>query len=199
MLSLDLTNSPVTPAGNPAFRSISASCMPLDLKPITLLLVSLAVLLAIPNALALSSDRDQPIHIEADLLQVDENAQLSRFLGNVDMKQGSLEIQADEIVLYFDGDNNLQKMEITGNPARLEQQSDNGNMISGSAQNMTYHEKDSLLEMRNNAEFRNGEDLVESDHITVNTETNALQAGNASEKQRVRMLIQPRNSGTSTQ
>lgn len=184
---------------NPVIREIPVLRIPRNLRFITLFLMTLAALLATPAALALSTDRDQPIHIEADLLEVDENARLSRYVGNVAMKQGSLEIQADQIVLHFDDSNNLQKMDITGNPAQLEQQSDNGNMISGSAQNMTYHEKDSLLEMRNNAEFRNGEDLVESDHITVNTETNALQAGNADEKQRVRMLIQPRNSDANAQ
>ena len=199
MRNLNLIDNPATRFRCHDHRMFSLWNGPLGLPLFIVFALTLATLLVPPDALALSTDKDQPIHIEADLLQVDESAQLSRYVGNVDMKQGSLKIRADQVVLHFDSDNNLQKMDITGNPAQLEQQSDNGDMISGSALNMTYYEKDSVLEMRNNAEFRNGTDLVESDHITVNTETNALQAGNANKKQRVRMLIQPRNSETDSQ
>lgn len=138
---------------------------------------------------ALSTDREQPIHIEADKLDIDESRQISIYQGNVEMQQGSLNINSDRVVFYFDENNEILRLEITGNPARLKQLNDKGDTVNGRALFMKYLQNESLLELHDEAFLQIAEDSIESDKIVVNIDTNAVQAGNG--KDRVRMLIKP--------
>ncbi|MDJ0881740.1 MAG: lipopolysaccharide transport periplasmic protein LptA [Gammaproteobacteria bacterium] len=155
--------------------------------------VSILSLLFIPCSLvALTGDRDQPINIEADKLEIDENRQISIYQGNVRMQQGSLSIQADKIILHFDAQNDLEWLEINGNPAQFNQLNDERKPVSGTAQSMHYYDRESLLKLMGRARFKSDKDSIESENITVNTATNALQAGDQDGSERVRMLIQPK-------
>jgi len=144
------------------------------------------------SAVALTGDRDQPIKMEADKLDIDETLHISIYQGHVDMQQGSLHIKADKIILHFDQQNDLQWLEISGKPATFSQLNDQQQNVTGSALNIHYHDRDSTMKLMGNAHFQNHKDSIESETITVNTETNALQAGDHSGQGRVRMLIQPR-------
>jgi lipopolysaccharide export system protein LptA len=155
------------------------------------LLGLLVIYLFSVSALAVTGDREQPIKIEADKLEIDENRHISIYQGNVDMHQGSLHIQADKITLHFDPQNNLEWLEINGNPARFDQLNDQQQPINGSAINIHYFDQQSVIKLMGKARFQNNKDIIESEIITVNTETNALQAGDTNGKERVRMLIQP--------
>lgn len=146
------------------------------------------------TTLALSTDRDQPINMEADKLEIDDSQHISVYQGNVDMKQGSLHIQADQITLHFNENNDLQWLEITGTPATFTQLNESQQPVSGSALKMNYYEDKSLMELQGNARFQSDQDTIESDSISINTETDALQAGDQQGKGRVRMLIQPKGS-----
>lgn len=138
---------------------------------------------------ALSTDREQPIQIEADRLDIDESRRISIYQGNVEMQQGSLNINGDRVVFYFDENNEILRLEITGTPARLKQLNDKGDSVDGRAVFMKYLQNESLLELHDQAFLQIAEDRIESDKIIVNVDTNAVQAGNG--KDRVRMLIQP--------
>ncbi|MDJ0833461.1 MAG: lipopolysaccharide transport periplasmic protein LptA [Gammaproteobacteria bacterium] len=146
-------------------------------------------------AAALSSDREQPIHIEADKLDIDESRNISTYQGNVEMQQGSLNIKSDKIVFHFNDSNEILLLEITGTPARFKQLNDEGETMNGVAGFMKYIDTESSLELYGDARLQIAEDSIESDQIIVNTETNALKAGNGSD--RVRMLIQPADSNPS--
>ena len=151
--------------------------------------------LALPlQSLALSSDKDQPINIEADQLEIDDSRHISIYRGNVDMRQGSLHIRADRIDFFFTADNDLIRLEIQGEPATFKQLNDKQQPMQGSALNMVYFENESLLKLNGQARFQSNEDTIESETITINTESNALEAGNGEKKGRVRMLIQPQNN-----
>ncbi len=108
------------------------------------------------------------------------------------MQQGSLRIKADKIVLHFDTQNDLEWLEINGSPAEFHQLNDEQKPISGTALNMQYYDRESLLKLMGNARFNSDQDSIESENITVNTATNALQAGDQNGGERVRMLIQPK-------
>lgn len=144
------------------------------------------------SLLALSSDRDQPIHIEADKLQIDDNRNISIYQGNVAMQQGSLKIKAERIILHFDNSKNLQWIEITGSPATFNQLNAKQEPVFGSALKMNYYEAKSLMELTGEARFQSNQDIIESESISINTETDTMQAGDSQGKSRVRMLIQPK-------
>lgn len=157
-------------------------------------LVQLILAIIVPvTAQALSTDRNQLITIEADHLDIDDSRHISTYQGNVEMRQGSLHIRADKIVFLLNKNNDLQQLDITGSPALFNQLNDRQELIKGFADNMIYYENDSLLKLRGNAKIQTAQDTIVSDQITINTETNALQAGKAKGNDRVRMIIQPKN------
>lgn len=164
------------------------------------LLFGLLLCLSALPAWPLASDREQPIHIESDQLEIDESKHQSLYQGHVEMRQGSLRIQAKRIRFVFDADNNLQRLEIEGKPARLQQTDDQGRPLKGEARRILYFNNEARLELIGNARLDNAGDRIESERIRFNIETNALEAGQPDsdtekkETGRVRMVIQPRST-----
>ena len=156
-------------------------------------LLWIALLLAPVAASALSSDREQAIDIVADSLQIDDAKNISIYKGKVVMRQGSLHIRADRIALYFNDQNELLQLEIEGNPATLQQTTDAGEAVTGSARHILYSDNQLKLKLTGDARFVSNQDSIDSEWITINTDTDAIQAGSIQGKNRVRMLIQPKN------
>ena len=159
-------------------------------SPFALLLLLLAPL----QATALESDREQPIEVEADRLEVREQENISIYEGNVRLIQGSLDIQSDRLVIHFDDNNDLTLMEMTGNPARFRQLDNDGREMLGEAEQIDYVETDSRLELRRSAEFSHAGDLIRSELIRINTETNGIEAGGSQSEERVKMVIKPKQN-----
>ncbi len=164
-------------------------------KPTLLLL---ALLTSAP-LWALDADREQPIAVEADSLEVREQENISIYQGNVRLKQGSLEISSDRLVIHFNDNNDLVLMEMTGNPARLRQLDNEQQEMRGQAKQINYLESESLLELIDEARFTHAGDIIESTLIRINTEDNNIQAGSSDADERVKMLIQPRQNSTNTE
>lgn len=148
---------------------------------------------------ALDADRDQPIEVEADSLEVREQENISIYQGNVKLKQGSLEISSDRLVIHFNDNSDLVLMEMTGNPARLRQLDNEQQEMRGQARQINYLESESLLELIEEARFTHAGDTIESTLIRINTEDNNIQAGSSDADERVKMLIQPRQNSTNTE
>ena len=62
----------------------------------------LTCLFASAHVLALSTDREQPVYIDSDSQQLDMQSNKVTFLGDVKLKQGSININADKIVVTRD-------------------------------------------------------------------------------------------------
>ena len=148
---------------------------------------------------ALDADREQPIEVEADSLEVREQENISIYQGNVRLNQGSLEISSDRLVIHFNDNNDLVLIEMTGNPARLRQLDNEQQEMRGQARRINYLESESLLELIEEARFTHAGDTIESTLIRINTEDNNIQAGSSDADERVKMLIQPRQNSTNTE
>ncbi|MDX1733349.1 MAG: LptA/OstA family protein, partial [Halioglobus sp.] len=55
-----------------------------------------------PAASALPDDREQPIHITADTAVRDEKRGVTIYSGHVQMRQGSMELDADSLTIYHE-------------------------------------------------------------------------------------------------
>jgi len=161
-------------------------------KPLALLSLMLPFQLA-----ALDSDGDQPIHVEADRLEVREQENISIYEGKVKLVQGSLVINSDRLVIHFNDANELTLMEMTGNPASFRQLDNEQREMQGRAEQIDYTESKSLLELRRAAHFDHAGDSIEGDLIRVNTENNNIEAGSSKPEERVKMLIKPRQNAES--
>ena len=144
------------------------------------------------NALALKSDKEQPIDISADQLEIDDTKNISIYTGNVDLKQGSLHITADKITLYFNDDNELLHMLIIGSPAHLTQLNEEHKLMTGRALKIKYDDQNALLILTGDAEFKSGKEFITSNFIKINTDDDAIQAGTNQPKDRVHITILPK-------
>lgn len=83
--------------------------------------VLLALLLSVPAAAALESDRQKELVIEADQLEGNEQKQVTRLKGDVYLRQGTLNIRADSAVLHGPV-RALERLVVEGSPATLNQE-----------------------------------------------------------------------------
>jgi len=156
---------------------------------LSLLLSTLAIATL---AYSKSEDNQQPIYVEADSLEVRDSDNISVYTGNVKLSQGSLKIQSDQLTLYFDDDKTLTLMLMTGSPATFRQLNDSNLEITGEALKMEYRESESTLLLLNKAKLTQGADIIESNKIFLNINSNIIEAGSLESESRVRMLIQPK-------
>lgn len=151
------------------------------------------VFLVLPSTLlALSTDRNQPIEVEADSLEIRDTENMSIYSGNVRLNQGSMALRSERLVIYFNDQNELTLMELTGSPATFRQLNNQQQEMIGQADRLEYRELESTLILLGNARLSHKGDTIESNRISINTDTESIQAGSSDADDRVKMLIQPR-------
>jgi len=155
-------------------------------------LVSFLVLLLPLQVFALSGDAQQPIHVEADSLEIRDKDNISIYTGNVRLSQGSQEFRGERLVLNFSQQKELVLMTMTGTPATFRQIDDQQREMHGQADQMEYRASESTLLLLGNARFTHVGNTIESNTIRINTETESIQAGSTESDDRVRMLILPK-------
>lgn len=141
---------------------------------------------------AISGDTLQPVHIEAESLEIRDTDNISIYSGNVRLVQGSLNIQSNKMTLHFDTNDNLVLLEMIGSPTTLQQLNGKGQKMRGQADKLDYHKTQSLLILKGNAQFENASNFIEGNIIQINTETDHIEASGSEPADRVRMVIQPK-------
>src|SRR5690349_6245748 len=117
-------------------------------------LLLLCALLAMGGVWALKTDKNQPINVRADhgdfKNDPDNNSNgTGIYTGNVVITQGSIRLTADRAELHV-VDNELDTADVTGNPATFQQRPDDGQVVDGSAQEITYSaSKDEIVLLTN--------------------------------------------------
>jgi len=157
-----------------------------------LLLLTLAGWLFAAPAWSLSSDREQPIEVEADGVEFDEAANRSVYRGNVILVQGSLRLQADRVTVEHRG-RQPAKIIAEGGPVRFQQMPDDGEqLVKGRAKTAEYEIASEELVLIGEALLTQGNDSFSSDRIVYDRETARVKAGAAAQgSERVRITITP--------
>ena len=148
-------------------------------------------------------DRDKPINLEADTVDVNDQTRVSTYQGNVRLTQGTLVISADKLVVVQDSEG-LSKGTATGKPAYFKQKRDGmDENIEGWAQRIEYDAKTEKLEMFTQARIKRGQDEVRGNYITYDGQTEAYRvvggrdgASETNPSGRVRAVIQPKRRTT---
>lgn len=146
------------------------------------------------QAIALSSDRNQPMYIEADRADIDEQRGVSVYRGNVKITQGTLQLTAAELTVHSkDGD--IVKAIAVGQPATYRQRPDGKEQdIEAEALRMEYFAAEEKIILIDKAEVRQGGDTFRSDKINYDIAKDVVNAGATagSPGDRVRITIQPK-------
>ncbi len=96
-----------------------------------------ALLLSLPAA-ALQSDRQKPMDIAADRIESSTADGIATLDGNVRITQGTLEVEAAKAVVHQGEDRQVRKAQLTGGPARLQQDLDDGGRMVARARQIDY-------------------------------------------------------------
>lgn len=154
-----------------------------------------AVVLMLPAAApALSTDRNQPIQIEADQGSLDQGNQTTEFSGNVVIKQGTMYIRAAKVRVVKAADG-AQTMTATGSPVQFGQQLDRQGQVKGQAARVEYQSATGIVKLSGNARLERSGDKASGDSITYNTRTEVYTVLGGSRSNanrgRVSITIQP--------
>ena len=157
-----------------------------------LLIPGAAIALASTNCFALKSDHSQPIHIEADSVNVDEKNGTSFYQGNVQLSQGSMKVSADTIRLTTQAQK-VHLINAKGTPAHFEQLPDGEtDTIKATAEKIDYDAVEGQLVLKTNAQLVQGTNEFSSETIRYATqESQVIATSEGDTGGRVRAVINP--------
>ena len=154
----------------------------------------LSIFLSSP-ALALKSDIEKPVKIDADSVMFNKSKGIQVYEGNVSISQGTLEIKATKIEITAPN-NEIAKITANGSPVIFKQQMDDGKLAKGTAKLIQYQVKAKRLVMDGNASLAQGPDTFSSNHIEYAINSGELKAGKTSKTSktgRVKAIFYPSN------
>jgi lipopolysaccharide export system protein LptA len=141
---------------------------------------------------ARSSDRNQPMDIEAAHSTCNLGANDSCTLtGNVTMTQGSLHVTAAKAVIDQSGGDPSRALLSGG--VTLRQILDDGNQINASASNVDYNLKTEVVVFTGNVEIRQPRGTLNGQRVVYNMKTGQVESGGAGNG-RVKMRILPKSA-----
>ena len=93
----------------------------------------------------LSTDFEQPIEIEADFAELDDQAGTTVYIGNVVLVQGSIVMTGDKLTATFTPERDLEEAILEGRLATFRQTPDRGGDMEGGGAVIGMHGVDNLF------------------------------------------------------
>ncbi|MDP3477711.1 lipopolysaccharide transport periplasmic protein LptA [Hydrogenophaga sp.] len=147
-----------------------------------------------------NADRDKPIYMEADSVVIDDQKQTSVFEGKVELKQGTLLIRAEMIVVKQNAQG-YKHCTATGNPASFSQKHEGSDEImEGYGERIEYDTFAETVNFYGQARVKRAQDDLKGDHIAYSTRTEVFQVSgdpnnaDGPNKGRVTAVIQPKSA-----
>lgn len=144
------------------------------------------------TAYALPDDHLQSIELQADKSSFDQKNGIIVYAGQAQLKQGSLVITADKIVVHYSRDKNVEAIEATGTPARLQQQPNiDQELITASANKIVYSHHENTVELFEQAQLTQAGATMRGHkiHYDLAHELVRAEGGDSTENQRIKMTI----------
>ena len=175
-----------------------------DRKAIFLgLCISLGIMFS--ESFALSTDSQQPIEIEADFAELDDQEGRTIYVGNVIVTQGSIKMTGDKLKVLFNEDRDLEHVHMEGRPAYFKQTPDGGKEdVEGEGLIIEYHAKKSLLHLIQKAKLTQGNRLFTGDRINYDSAKSVItgrgtpktqqQSDTPPKRKRVKVIIPPKKT-----
>jgi len=153
-----------------------------------------------PVAYALDSDRDAPVHLEADHATYNQQTGVTVYTGNVIVTQGTIRLQADSVIANLDTNRTIKNVTATGKPARFQQKvSPDKGIVYGDGDQLYYDATTSQLTLTGHAHLTQDGSSFNGNTLRYGMKQGDIE-GNGNTQQRVQMVIPPSatRSGTPT-
>jgi lipopolysaccharide export system protein LptA len=163
-------------------------------RPVNLLLALAVAAVAAPGpAWSRSSDRNQPMDIEAGRQEgTFESNSVNTLSGGVTISQGTLDINASRAVITLAGGDPTRAV-LTGGPVVLKQQMDDGTPMTAHASRVDYNLRTEVVVFTGNVEIQQPRGTMSGERVVYNLQSGRVESGGEGNG-RVRMRILPRNA-----
>ncbi|MEY2863716.1 MAG: lipopolysaccharide transport periplasmic protein LptA [Pseudomonadota bacterium] len=151
-----------------------------------------------PMLYALPSDQRQSVTLEADRATYNERTGITSYSGNVIITQGTIRIQADQLVVNLDSNRAIKDATAEGHPARFQQQlnTDKG-LAKGEGQKVFYDAQTGVVTLTGNALLTQDGASFKGNSLRYSMNQGDIEAvGNS--KRRVQLVIPPNTNPTPT-
>ena len=168
-----------------------------------LLLIVLSI--SATNVCALSTDKDQPIEIEADSAELDNKKGITIYRGNVVVTQGTIRMTGDLMTVHFTEGEELDNVVIDGKPATYKQLPDKSEIYDeAEALRMEYYALKSLIVLIEKAQVKQEGLRFSGKRIEYDTKNSRVKAeggiqqgtdeagDTGTQKERVKITIKPK-------
>lgn len=150
--------------------------------------------LALPLS-ALAQNSQAPVEVEADRLDLDQRAGTAVYSGNVNIRQGEMQLRGDRVEIERNDAGELSRATSTGERAYLRHQpAGQDSPTEGWARRIIYHVAERRVELIDQAELTQQEDKFSGGRLEYFIDREVIQARSdvdGSEPQRIRMTLQP--------
>lgn len=162
-------------------------------SPTLALLVAALALASIPDAMARSSDRNQPMDISAGQQEGSLDDRTPTVLsGGVTITQGTLDVASDRAVINLNN-GAIARVVLTGGPARLKQLLDDGSPMSAAASKIDYDVRNEVVVFTGSVAIQQPRGTLSGERVVYNMRTGQVNSG-GNGSGRVKMRILPRNT-----
>jgi lipopolysaccharide export system protein LptA len=157
----------------------------------------LASLLTVSSAaMALDSDRKQPISLEADSAEMDEAKGHYVYAGNVVVTQGTMTISANSVEIIMNANGDIDHFHAIGNDAtqaHLEQMTESDkSKLEAWADDLLYQVIEDIITLTGNAALHQHGNQFSGDTINYSVADEKVKASaKPNTKQRVKMIFNP--------
>ncbi len=161
-----------------------------SLWPLSYLLVLGLLFLSLP-LMALESDRQQPLEVNADSTDGTLGDGITTLRGDVDIRQGTLHITADEAeVKKTDG--RVNSVIFRGKPAFLEQDIEEQGLVQATANIIEYQVANGLVVLTGNADVKHPQYQISGESLTYDLNIQHFQgSGDGNGNGRIHIRLDP--------
>ena len=141
--------------------------------------------------LALESDRQEPLEVSANSTDGTLGDGVTTLRGNVDIRQGTLRITADEAeVKKVDG--KVNSVTFRGQPAHLQQEIEEQGLVQATANTIDYQVANGLVTLAGNADVKHPQYQISGDLLTYDLNVQHFQGSSGEDGNgRIHILLDP--------
>ena len=155
------------------------------------LLTVVILLLALPGSLlALKTDRQQPLEVNADSTEGSLGDGIATLRGNVEIRQGTMLIRSD-IAEVEKVDGRVRKFELNGSPVHLQQEIEEQGLITAEAKKVVYMVATGIVTLTGEADVIHPQYHISGEVLEYDMNTQHFQGSGGDGNGRIRIRMEP--------
>lgn len=149
------------------------------------------ILCIAPFVMALKSDTSKIAHVTADSVYYNNKTGIAKYTGHVRATQGTTRVQADQVTLYRNAQNDIEKIVATGKPAHYFTQPDKQkDLLHASANTIEYYPIQGKILLIDNGLAVIGRNRFSANHISYDINKELLISDNSHQGQ-TKIVLEP--------